>query len=90
MSLRPHVIGGNTDLRVFYVQKERMLAKLALTKKMLSMWLNSGEQDSDFLVCTAVLGPYQRCIQSGRSRTKIIIAVGPDEKKSFHKKRIII
>ena len=34
-----------------------MLAKLALIKKMLSMWWNNGEQDSDFFVCTGVLGP---------------------------------
>ena len=47
---------------------------------MLSMQSNSGEQDSDFLICTEVLGPYQRCIQSGQSRTTQIIAVGPDEK----------
>ena len=83
------MIGGYTDLRVFYVQKEQILAKLALTKKMLSMWLNSGKQDSDFLVCTAVLGPYQRCIQSGRSRTKKIIAVGPDEKNHFNRNGLL-
>ena len=48
------VVGYDADLTFFHVQKERMLVKLVLIKKMLSMWSNNGEQESDSLAYTRV------------------------------------
>ena len=50
-------VGGHINPAVFYVQKERIL-KLALIRKMWSMWSNNGGQESDFLTYSRVLEPY--------------------------------
>ena len=55
---------GHIDPAVFYVQKERIL-KLALIRKMWSMWSNNGGQESDFLTYSRVLESYHMAHMDG-------------------------